>query len=206
MLQLYFTRHGETEWNAEKRIQGRLNSNLTANGVLHARLLGKKLASTPFDAVIASPSTRTVETAKLIIGDRPLSIITDERLMEIHLGRWQGKTMAEIKEMDPERYDCYRNHPKLFTNPEGESFCDVRKRVEEVLYSLEETYQSGNLLIVTHGVVIKVLQMICKNSPIDRIWDPPLIEGTSLSVVKVENGSRELILEGDISHKVMNSI
>lgn len=200
MLQLFFTRHGETEWNAEGRLQGRLNSNLTDKGISDAKLLGKKLESVDFDMVLASPSLRTLDTAKLIIGSRILPLKTDERIMEIDLGDWQGRTTEEIKVELPELYELYRYHPSQFQGT-GENFQDVKERLEAVLQDLERTYQSGNILVVTHGVVIKVLQMLCKNNPLDMLWEPPYIEGTSLTIVKIENGRRELLLEGDISHK-----
>lgn len=200
MLQLYFTRHGETEWNVQKRLQGRLNSNLTKNGVRDAILLGERLIETDFEAVYVSPSNRTVETAKLIIGERDLPFIKDERLMEINLGDWEGRTIDEIIATEPELYHLYQERPTEFKGT-GERFEDVRLRVESVLNDLEKTYSSGNLLIVTHGVFIKVLQAICKDNSLEFVWDPPFIEGTSLTVVKIDNGKRELLIEGDISHK-----
>lgn len=200
MLHLYFTRHGETEWNVQKRLQGRLNSNLTENGVRDAVALGKRLIETDFEAVYASPSNRTVETANLIMGERELPFIKDERLMEISLGNWEGRTIDEIMETEPELYHLYQERPTEFKGT-GESFEDVRLRVESILNELERTYSSCNLLIVTHGVFIKVLQTICKANSLEFVWDPPFIEGTSLTVVKIENGKRELVLEGDISHK-----
>lgn len=201
MLHLYFTRHGETEWNVQNRMQGHLDSNLTNNGVRDALLLGEKLENTNFGAVISSPSLRTLQTSKLIIGKRDLPLKTDERLREIHLGSWQGKTIDEIQKMDSYRYDCYVHHPQLFTRDAGEDFDDVKIRLESFLESIEETYPSGNLLIVTHGMVIKTLQMICKQNQVDQIWEEPWIEGTSLTIVRVNGGKRELLIEGDISHK-----
>ncbi len=200
MLQLFFIRHGETEWNVEHRLQGRLNSNLTENGIRDAKLLGKRLMEIDFDAVYASPSLRTIETAKLVIGERTLPFKTDERLMEIDLGDWEGRTIDEIKAMDPKRYHLYQNAPSQYAN-NGETFEDVKSRLEAVLRDLERTHDSCNLLIVTHGVVIKVLQMICKENPIDLVWEPPFIEGTSVTLVKIEDNKRELLLEGDIAHK-----
>lgn len=202
-MKLYVVRHGETEWNTEKRLQGHLDSSLTENGVNHTLLLAEIMANTSFESVISSPSPRAVHTAKLLIGKRPLALKTDGRLKEINLGNWQGMTHEEIKAADPYRYDCYFHHPDLYKQDKmgGENFSDVKTRLEEFLGNLEETYQAGNVLIVTHGVVIKVLQMICKNKSVGDIWEPPIIEGTSLTIVKVEKGKRKIIIEGDISHK-----
>ncbi|MEQ2528698.1 histidine phosphatase family protein [Robertmurraya yapensis] len=200
MLQLFFVRHGETEWNVEKRLQGRLNSNLTENGIRDAELLGKRLATIDFEAVYSSPSNRTVETAKLIIDERTLPFKTDERLMEIDLGEWEGRTVDEIQQSEPELYHLYQDNPSQFKGT-GETFADVKNRLEAVLAELVEAYPSGNLLIITHGVVIKVLQAIFKTRSLDLVWEPPYIEGTSLTIAKIEDGKRELLLEGDIAHK-----
>lgn len=201
MLQFYFVRHGETEWNRENRLQGRLDSPLTEKGKLQAKLLAERLASETFTAVISSTSGRAVQTAKLLIGDRDIPYFTDERLMEIDLGEWQGKTMSEIGELDLSRYHCYYNTPQLFANDQGETFVDVQKRVEEVLIDYEQRFPSGKLLFVTHGVVIKVLlQIIYKGLPVGQIWDPPTIAGTSVTIMNSDRGNRELIAEGDIDH------
>ena len=90
MLFLYIVRHGETEWNKEGRIQGRLNSDLTSKGKKYAKLLGERLKDTEFAHLISSPSGRTLETAQLIKGNRDLPVVTDERIMEMNLGSWQG--------------------------------------------------------------------------------------------------------------------
>ncbi|MFD1851601.1 histidine phosphatase family protein [Oceanobacillus bengalensis] len=203
MLNLYFVRHGETEWNVQNRLQGQLDSRLTSNGIQSARLLARKLEATKFESVISSSSKRAVHTAELLIGNRPLSFRTDEHLLEINLGSWQGKTVEEIKKMDPHNYNCYFHHPNLYMRNENETenFIDVKERLEAFLKTMQKTYQSGNLLIVTHGMVIKVLQMMCKSNSIKQLWDPPAIEGTSLTVVRIEEGKRELLLEGSLSHK-----
>jgi len=184
----------------ENRLQGRLNSDLTENGIRDAKLLGKRLSTIDFDVVYASPSKRAVETAKLIMEDRMVPLKTDDRLMEIHLGSWEGRTTLEIQQSEPELFHFYQEKPTLFKGT-GESFEDVKKRVESVLMDLELKHPTGHILIVTHGVVIKVLQTILKERSLDRVWEPPYIEGTSLSIVKLVEGKRSLVLEGDITHK-----
>ena len=201
MLYLYFVRHGETEWNREKRIQGRLDSNLTETGIRDAYLLSEKLKSVPFKEVISSPSKRTVHTASILKNHRSIPFRTDERLMEINLGPWQGKTIEEIEKEDPERYHCYRYQPSLYTCNKGENFHNVKERLLNFLEDIEKKHNEGNVLIVTHGMVLKTLQTICKHLSIDEIWAEPWIEGTSLTIVKTNNGKRELIVEGDVSHK-----
>ncbi|MCM3584413.1 histidine phosphatase family protein [Mesobacillus maritimus] len=200
MVKVYVVRHGETKWNAEKRTQGRLDSELTEKGIRDAKQLGERLRETKFQRVISSPSQRTLQTAKLVNKGRSIPIETDERLYEINLGPWQGKTEEEIKTQYPEQFHAYWNAPALFTNASGESFVDVKERVKDFFLELERNHSSGNILIVTHGVVLKTLYLLCRNAPIDEVWAPPYIHGTSLTVINLENGKQKLLLEGCTKH------
>ncbi|MBY0121182.1 histidine phosphatase family protein [Bacillus sp. S/N-304-OC-R1] len=200
MLKLYVIRHGETEWNTQKRSQGRLDSALTEKGKEDARLLGERLKETDFQRIISSPSTRTMETAMLVAGNHRTYIETDERLMEIHLGAWQGKVEADIEREYPEQFHAYWNQPESYVGVGGETFLDVKKRIHKFLLELEKTTPNGNVLVVTHGVVIKALYLLCRNAPIEEIWAPPFIHGTCLTVINVQNGKMELLLEGCTAH------
>lgn len=200
VIYLYVIRHGETEWNKEKRSQGRLDSALTTKGEEDARLLGKRLKDTEFLQIISSPSSRTLETARLVKRERPIPLITEDRLMEIDLGPWQGKTEAEIKVQYPEAFDAYWNQPEAYISEGGETFLQVQQRLMQFLVDLEETIKDGNVLIVTHGVVIKTLYLLCRNASINQVWDPPFIYGTSLTILTIGDGKKELKLEACISH------
>lgn len=200
VLHLYVIRHGETEWNREKRSQGRLDSALTDKGKKDARSLGERLKDIEFRQIISSPSSRTLETARLVKRERPIPLLTDERLMEIDLGPWQGKTEAEIKDLYPEAYDAYWNEPEAYTGEGGETFLQVQERILKFLDDLEKKVKEGNVLIVTHGVVIKTLYFLCRNASIKQLWDPPFIYGTSLTILTIENGKKELMLDACISH------
>ena len=199
-MDLYVVRHGETQWNFEKRMQGRLDSTLTKKGINDALLLSERLKQTDFQQIITSPSTRARKTAELLKGKRSVPLTTDERLLEIHLGLWQGKTETEIKQQFPEQYEYYWRNPARFENSAGENFLNVKSRVSEFLDETERRFRSGNILVVTHGVVIKTLLLICKNAEIEEIWNPPLIGGTSLTVIRIGTGSKILLMEGCDKH------
>ncbi|WML43026.1 histidine phosphatase family protein [Neobacillus sp. PS3-40] len=200
MLYLYFVRHGQTEWNAENRIQGRQDSNLTEQGMEHANQLGESLKEVEWTAIYSSQSTRALKTAEIVKRERPLLIRQDERLMEMHLGDWEGMTMEEIKEMNPEQHGNYWNNPSRYQNETGESFEEVKERVEVFLNKILQTYESGNILILTHGVVIKMVQLIGSRLGMDQLWATPYIEGTSVTKLKIENKKIEIQVEGDLSH------
>ena len=81
------------------------------------------------------------------------------------------------------------------------SFEQTRERAIQVLNRIKREYQSGNILIVTHSVVIKCLYSFFKNTPIETLWDPPYIHDTSLTVVEMAETGFKIVLEGDISHR-----
>lgn len=200
MITLYITRHGETEWNREKRMQGWLDSNLTDNGMINAVFLGERLKKTELAAIFSSPSGRTMATTNLIRGDRDIPIIYDENLREIYMGDWEGKTHSTIKEKYPEDYEAFWNSPQLYTPDRGETFEKTRNRAIQVLNRIKRECQSGNILIVTHAVVIKCLYSFFKYTSIDTLWDPPFIQDTSLTVAEMTETGFKIVLEGDISH------
>lgn len=201
MLTLYITRHGETEWNVEKRMQGWLDSELTENGIKNAMCLGDSLKQTPINAVYSSSSNRTQKTSNLICGDRKVPIIIDENLREINMGVWEGKTQSYIKENYPIQFNSFWNAPQSYIPVGGETFLEAQERARNVLRRIKSNYSSGNILIVTHSVIIKCLLAIFKNSPVEKIWDPPFIHDTSLTVVEMHENEYKILLEGDVSHR-----
>ncbi|MBM4763268.1 histidine phosphatase family protein [Bacillus sp. B15-48] len=200
MLNVYVIRHGETEWNVQKRMQGRLDSALTEKGRENAILLGERLKNTQFKRIFSSPSPRAMATAKIVRDERKIPIEEDDKLLEIDLGEWQGKTEAEIKALFPAEFHSYFHKPEKFINLVGEVFVDVQKRVSEFLNDLEDTTPEGNVLVVTHGVVVKTLLLLCRQAPIAEMWSSPSISGTSLTIVRIQDGKKELVLEGCTKH------
>lgn len=200
MITLYITRHGETEWNTEKRMQGWLDSNLTENGIKNATSLGERLKETELKAIFSSPSGRTKATTSLIRGERDIPVIYDENLKEIKLGQWEGKTHSSIKELYQTQYESYWNAPHQYTSVGGETFEETRARAIQVLDRIKRDYKSGNILIVTHSVVIKCLYSFFRNTSIETLWDPPYMHDTSLTIVEMNESGFKLVLEGDISH------
>lgn len=202
MLTIYLVRHGETQWNTENRLQGWKNSPLTEKGIRNAKLLGKRLSNIEFRAVYSSPSERTIQTAKYICSGKNIPIITDENLKEISYGEWEGQTKAEIEKNFKKEYFHYWNAPHLYDHRphKGEAINDLKKRVENVLNKILAENLSGNVLIVSHAATIKAILLYTLNIPTEKMWDPPFIYGTSLTVFHWD-GKRFLFeIVGDTSH------
>ncbi len=201
MVTLYITRHGQTEWNVQQRIQGWFDSPLTAYGKEQAQALCKRLAKTPFTAAYSSPSGRALDTAKFILEGHQTPIFIKHELKEINVAEWQGMTLDKIAEKFPVQYDDYFYHAERFRSTEGEDFFDVQARAQKLIEKLESKYTAeDNILIVTHSIVKKVLINAFLQQPMDQLWTSPEIEGTSLTIVKLENGQATVEMCGDIEH------
>lgn len=200
MLRLYIVRHGQTQWNIQKKMQGWKDSDLTQKGVEAAIALGKRLKDIDFKCIYSSPSHRTIHTAELIRGDRDISIITDDNLREINLGNWEGMVDEDIKMIDGQRYKAFWETPHLYQSESGESFYQVRDRANAVLQKILKENNDGNILIVSHAVFIKSILSIIKSLPVEQLWNQPFIHGTGLTIVEVCDNSTKILLEGDMSH------
>ncbi|WP_019415088.1 histidine phosphatase family protein [Paenisporosarcina sp. TG20] len=200
MLTLYITRHGQTEWNVQQRMQGWADSPLTTNGIEAAIQLGEYLQEVPLTAVYSSTSERTIHTAQLIIGKRDIPLIQKEDLREINVGEWQGKTSTEIERDYKEQVKTYYEHPDQFESISGENFHTLKKRIECAIEEIEDAHPNGHVLIVTHGVVKKCLINHFSGVELNLLWEPPFIHGTSLTIMEIDDNHREFICVGDMTH------
>ncbi|MGC4378580.1 histidine phosphatase family protein [Fictibacillus sp. Mic-4] len=197
---LYIVRHGQTEWNVEKRMQGRKDSPLTELGEWQARWLSEALAPIKFDEIYSSSSGRAVKTAEIISGKPKDQIKVTDQLKEMHLGVWEGEIQATIQENDQKRFSSFWNDPEQFEANGGESFIDVQKRVLPELQRIITNHTGKNILIVTHTVIIKILMAYFEERPLSKLWDPPYIHPACLCKVELEEGKHRICLHGDISH------
>ena len=187
-MNLYLVRHGETEWNRLKKFQGQLNSDLTDIGIEQAKALGKYLEkeNIDFDFVYSSPQERAYNTAKLIKED--FQIITDSRLMEMAFGKWEGMDVELIKEESAENFHNFFNSSDKYNHKphEAESFESLEIRVREFLDEIKEKYKGKNVLVVSHGVTLKVFVKIIKNQNLKEFSESGGIFNTSLSLISYD--------------------
>ena len=201
MTRIYFTRHGQTFWNVERRMQGQSNSDLTPLGVKQAIALGKRLKDTELDVIYSSSLSRSMRTAELIRGKRKLDIIPEDDFREIDLGEWQGKLMSEVEKQEPEMVDNFWNHPELFIRPNAETYLQLRERAGKKLEEIVAANKGKKILIDTHGVVLKTLHSFFQYQPISEIARYPKSPlSTSLNIVEKENGIWNILMWNDTSH------
>ena len=199
-MKLYVARHGQTLWNTQKRMQGWENSDLTDLGRNQAKLLGKSLADIGFNQVISSPLGRTVETANLIIGDRELNVITNDNFKEMGFGSWEGQTPDILKTTYPGQYNTLWTDASKYTPVDGETFDQVLERIKQGLNQIVSDNPTGNVLLITHGMVIQILLMHAKGLPLSRLWDRKVVYPTSLSIIEITRDNKKILKEDDTSH------
>jgi len=150
-------RHAQTQWNLEKRIQGRSDSPLTADGEHQATRWGQLLKPFEWDRIIASDIGRALKTANLINVCLNISLITDRRLREQDWGQWVGRTTAQLKTEMPLEFDGQASAGWAFCPPGGEDRRNVQKRSHKALLEAAAQWPGSNILVVTHEGVIKSL-------------------------------------------------
>lgn len=151
---IWFLRHGETEWNAERRIQGQLESRLTPRGMdqaaTQARLMAPILKENP--PCFVSPLGRAQQTAKIALGGR--AYVTDARLAEAHAGEWQGLLRDDVRRSNPGLVSLETPALELFLKaPGGEGRAAFEARIVDFLSGL-----TAPSVVVAHGLWGQVMR------------------------------------------------
>lgn len=184
-MRIYLIRHGETQMNTKGCYYGITDVPLTDKGRQQASLLGEYLRDTVWDRVVVSPLTRARETAGLIAGHMQESFEMDDRLMEQHFGIFEGKTYRELCEEYPEEMRRWNEDFSGYQIPGGESFRQVRDRVEGWVRTLPEG--PGQMLVVAHkGTLGHVLAAMLR-LPLEGYWHFVFDQGC-YSMVDLEDG------------------
>jgi broad specificity phosphatase PhoE len=158
-MTIYLIRHGQTEFNAVGRYQGRLDSPLTEVGRLQAARMGVLLATlvAPGARLVSSPLGRAMATAAIIAEKASLpEAITDSRLLEISLGSWEGMTDEDIEFTFPGARDGTDRWNWHFASPDGEGYEDVAARAGAWLS--EAIGSNTPLVAVSHGVTGRIIR------------------------------------------------
>ncbi|MGI5997439.1 MAG: histidine phosphatase family protein [Lutispora sp.] len=200
MTRLYITRHGQTEWNLEGRLQGRMDSKLTSLGESQAQWLGEKLKDERIDLIISSSSGRTIATAENIRGKREIKIIPNDNLREIYLGQWEGMLHTEVEKQWPEEHKNFWNFPHLYKPIGGETFSQVIARVGHEIERIITQYKDKNVLIVTHAVALKGIISYIEKKDLKDFWGGAFMYPTCLNILEINKDSRKFTLMGDTSH------
>lgn len=171
---IYIVRHGETDWNKEKRYAGRKDIPLNKTGINQAKEIKKSLNNIKFDIVISSPLKRAYDTAKIITD---LDIITDERIIERCNGKLEGKLKSEIKQ-----YIDFNSDETEFGI---EKISDFKNRIFNFCKEIENNYKNKNVLVVTHAGVAIYMRCYFEGEPKNN--DYSLYKLNNCEIIKYNN-------------------
>ena len=187
-------RHGQTDWNVERRIQGQLNSQLTDYGREQARSLGARLRGEHFDRYYSSTSDRAKETAQLVFPEADVEL--DERLRELSYGVLEGKTYAEFSPEEREMRDWVSKDPFGRAVPKGETWNDLMLRVATWIGTLPKT---GRVVAVTHGGTIRAAVYALTARPRAYEWNLSF-GNTGVTRLRITDDSHIVLGLNDTAH------
>ena len=204
-MNIYIIRHGETDWNAQRKLQGQADVPLNEKGRRLAALTAEAMKDISFAEAYSSPLVRAMETAKTILGSRDIPIIQDNRLMEISFGSFEGE------EMKPENPRLQGNgFMNFFTAPDqyiaptgGETFLQVCERTTQFLEELaaRRDLEGKNVLVASHGAAIKGMLSSLYLTDISDFWHGGVHKNCAVSLIRVRDGQMTLVEDGKIAYK-----
>lgn len=200
MLEIYVTRHGETEWNTIRRLQGQLNSPLTELGESQGEWLGERLEGIKFESIYSSPLGRAYSTSLILNKYLNTTIIKDKRLMEIYLGDWEGSRIEVLEKTVSNNLYNFWNRPELFNFEGKEGFEDVANRAKAFLDEVVVKHKTGKVLIVAHAIIIKGIIKYVYGRSVEEFWKGKHIMPTSVTKIIYNNGVYTVECIGDTSH------
>lgn len=199
-MKLYLVRHGESAWNVQQLYTGQTDVPLSEVGALQAERVSAKLGALSFAALYASPLKRARDTAHLLSDLLEMPLHLDPRLAEIHHGAWEGSPAAVVQEQYADEYLAWRTQPHRVKMPDGESLDDVAERVQSFLQEILAKHSGGNVLIVSHDAVLRVIVLQVLMMGLEYFWRWRF-DNASVSVVeRLNDGHFRLALLNDVHH------
>ena len=168
---IYFVRHGETVLTPTRKFSGTgaLDPELMQDGLDQAELVAEEAVKLGAEVLIASPLKRTRQTAEAIARTTGLEIIFDEVWFELSFGSWDGKSIEEVKEQEPDAYQAWLNST-AYAPGGGESWDQATVRIEEALEKLVAEYPGKKIIVVTHNGVIKTAVRLAIGAPAEAVF------------------------------------
>jgi broad specificity phosphatase PhoE len=201
LTKVFLVRHGETEWNRIRRIQGGASDTpLSENGIHQAEGLGLRLKAEKTDAIYSSPLQRAMQTAQAIAKYHHIEVTPLPELKEINAGELEGVMASEFKV----RFDeliCRSGPDKgLLCIPGGESILDVQKRAWETIENIYRQHSEGTVVVVSHYFVIMTIVCRVLNLPLSEMIRFRLSNGTVSTFTLDGDNSTRLELFNDSCH------
>lgn len=185
-------RHGETNWNIERRFQGQFDIALNARGRAQARALATELEGAHFDRLYSSDLRRALATADAVAQKRALTVEATPELREKDDGVWQGHTHAEVQVIYEDIYQHYLTRKPGFAAPNGETLEDFRDRVAAELTRIAKENAGRTVLVVAHAGVLDIAWRLATGKQLEEKREQPVLNATP-NWISYEDGRWSLV-------------
>lgn len=196
-------RHGETAWNAERRLQGHLDIPLNGEGERQARLLAGALAPEHIDLLVSSDLGRARQTAQAVAALRGMPLQIEPGLRERCYGGFEGLLYSEIEQRFPAEFAAWQARDIDAVLPDGkncgETFRQFYARATEAILGLAKDNPGRTLALVAHGGVLECAYRMAGNLPLETPRDFK-VYNASINRFRVEDGRLVLASWGEVSH------
>ncbi len=199
MGRLLIVRHGETPWNAEGRLQGHADIDLSEKGRQQAREVAKRLADTPIDATYSSDLARAWHTAQIMLDQRDVPLNSTVGLRERYYGVFEGLTVEERQAQYPDEFAASLVKDLEFAPPGGENARGTLERMTGVIGEIKERHLNETVLIVGHGGSLRSAIIALMELPPEATWRF-VMANCSLTVIDTYPDNAVLGLYNDTSH------
>ncbi|MCC8140457.1 MAG: histidine phosphatase family protein [Lachnospiraceae bacterium] len=198
-MDIYLMRHGETDWNRIRRLQGITDIPLNEKGIEEARQAAEWLRDVPFDRIYTSPLVRARQTAEIVRRERPIEIVETEGLKEISFGEYEGLICQKegYNIPDPEFPRFFEDPEHYRTAPGGESIQHLRERTLRFVHSIMDDPQNEEMtfLMTTHGAAIHGILSGLLELPLKDFWSGRVHKNCGVTKIHVEGGSFRIEFE-----------
>ncbi len=198
---LYVLRHGVTQWNKLKKVQGVVDIPLAPEGIELAKKTGEALKDVHFDICFTSPLTRARQTAQCVLGDREIFIIEDKRIREIDFGVLEGTRFKDSQgKIVSHEMEVFFEDPLNFKRPDqGENISDILKRTGDFWREItnDPRLSDKTILVSSHGCAVRaLLQNVYHDEA--HFWHGCVPPNCSINLVEVKEGQARLLQEDKV--------
>lgn len=201
MKKIYLARHGESQWNVSKIVQGQKNIPLTDKGIKQAELLGKRLINEQIEKIYSSDLARAYDTAKIIGKIIDVEVEPMKEFREINFGVWEGLSKNELLTKYRTEYEKWLKNPKDLILEGAETLAELQERALEGINKIINLNgdRYNNILIVSHSATIKVIILGLLGISLNNFKNLTL-GNVSLSIIEYRNYNKVLKLFNNTDH------
>ena len=200
MLRIFLIRHGETEWNKQKRLQGHTDVKLSPEGIRQAKLLAENAPFKHVDEIYSSDLSRAFDTAKILaVKFNIMPVKPTPELRETNFGEWEGRAISELINESPKAFGKFFTDPERCHPPQGETFLECQARVMIVIRDIITNHDNQNVIVVSHGAVIRLIICAALDIPIHKMWAISQ-SNMAVNILRVDDGEFTVELMNSTEH------